>query len=95
MLRVTVWYCQNKDSSWSHNHIEDGWVIDLDRPYSTNKKQAISWNNKKWKAVYAFKTTNGLVSEKAACIAAIKMSSTYNYVPTDKFVEELERGVIR
>lgn len=95
MLRVTAWYCQNKNGSWSFNHIEDGWAVDFDRPRSINEHQKVAWSHKKWKAVYAFKTTNGLVSEKAACIATIKMSSTYNYVPTDKFVEELERGVIR
>lgn len=90
MSRVTVWYCQNKDGSWSHNHIEDGWALDLDMPTAINKHQEAAWADKKWKAAYAFKTSDGLVSEKAACVAAIKMSSVHNFVPSDEQVKALE-----
>ena len=90
MLRVTVWYCQNKDGSWSHNHIEDGWALDLDMPTAINKHQETAWAGKKWKPVYAFKTSDGLVSEKAAYIVAIKTSDRYNFVPTDELAKDLE-----
>lgn len=96
MVRVTVWYVQNNDGTWSHNHIQDGWAIELDRPHSEldNLKdrhyQDGVWAKQKWKAVYAFKTDSGLVSEKAACIASIKMSGAYNYVPSDMLIKALE-----
>ena len=90
MLRVTVWYCQNKDGSWSHNHIEDGWAIDLDMPTAINEHQKAAWAGKKWKAMYAYKTSDGLVSEKAACITALQMSMANINFPDDLFVKSVE-----
>lgn len=90
MQKVTTWYCQNPDGSWSHNHIENGWAVGLTCPTAINAHQKIAWENKRWKAVYAFQTSAGLVSEKAACVAALKMSKIYNYIPTDKVVKHLE-----
>ena len=96
MIRVTVWYCQNSSGAWEHNHIEDEWTINLCRPYSkladdkARKKQDDAWANKKWKAVYAFKISGGLVSEKSACIAITRMSGIYNYIPFNKLINELK-----
>lgn len=100
MKRVTAWYSKNKDGAWEFNHIVDGWALDLDRPHSNlpsnhpcYSAQESGWANKKWKAVYAFMTSDVLVSEKAACIAAIKMSNTYNYIPNDELVKKLESKI--
>lgn len=90
MQKVTTWYRQNPDGSWNHNHLENGWAVDLTHPTAINAHQKTAWANKRWKAVYAFQTSAGLVSEKAACVAALKMSNIYSYVPTDDVVKQLE-----
>lgn len=91
MMRVTRWYVKTKDNTWRLDHTEDGWVTDLDMPTATNDYQKVAWAGKKWKPVYAFKTSDGLVSEKAACFAALRMSALYDYVPNDNMIKTIER----
>ena len=62
MKRITVWYVQNKDGAWSHNDIEDGWVVNYTRPNTINSHQAAAWKDKKWKPMYAW-LVDGVVHE--------------------------------
>jgi hypothetical protein len=91
--RVTVWYAQNKDGSWSHNHIENGWVTDFDHPHSSinDRAQEAAWANKKWNAVYAWMTKDGLVSEKAALYTQLWLAiHGSNIIPTEDKIKLLE-----
>ncbi len=92
MTRVTVWYCQNKDGSWSHNHIIEGWAIDLEMPTAINEHQKATWKSKRWKAVYAWRSNNGVVSENAFMIAPLLDFPVYDGipVPSSLFVERME-----
>jgi len=89
MKRVTTWYVKNKDGSWSFNHIEDGFARDLDRPHTNinDKVQEAAWANKKWKAMFAWMTKDGLVSEKAM-LWSRKLGESI--IPTEEIILKLE-----
>lgn len=69
MKKITCWYIQNKDGSWSYNHFSDGWKVDI-FPRAVNKAQKANWRTHKWKQAYAYMTDDGLVSEAAFRIPA-------------------------
>ena len=72
MKQVTVWYCQNKNGSWSHNHIEDGWAIDnYECPTPISHHQKMAWKDKKWKPMYAW-LIDGKVYEDRFLRGALK-----------------------
>ena len=93
MTRVTVWYSQNSEGAWEHNHIEDGWVTDFSCPHSYigNKKQEVAWKNKKWKCMFAWKTKDGLVSEKTFLFYSIH-HGVNDIVPASCIVRRIEKG---
>ncbi len=92
MSRVTVWYCQNKDGSWSHNHIIEGWAIDVKMPTFINAHQETAWKNKRWKPVYAWRSDNGVVSENAFMLGHLLDFPVYDgaATPSSLFVERME-----
>ena len=85
MKKVTCWYMQNKDSSWSYNHFSDGWKVGI-FPRAINKAQKANWRKHKWKQIYAYMTDDGLISENAfRIVASVALEEHENYyIPSDK-----------
>ncbi len=46
MKKITCWYMQNKDGSWSYNHFSDDWHADI-YPRTKNKIQRENWKKHK------------------------------------------------
>lgn len=61
---ITIWErLQEKSKSWEHNHISDGYDVDITAPIPISVLQKKSWNRSQWLSKKGVINNQGVVSE--------------------------------